>query len=56
MIKIILARLKEPSTYAGIAALASVIGYNLDPGLLQNIAAIGTGLSGILAVFIKEGS
>jgi hypothetical protein len=47
------ARGKEPSTYAGLAAVLTVLGFTVDPGTLQNVAGIGTGLSGLAAMFLR---
>lgn len=52
----ILARFAEPSTYAGIAAALSALGYNIAPGLLQTITFAGVALAGIAAVILKEGA
>ena len=48
------ARLREPSTYAGAAAIFAYFGMNVDHGLLQNITMIGTGLGGVLAFTLPE--
>lgn len=52
--KHILARLKEPSSWAAIFAALAAVGLNLDPGLVQNITAAGAGLAGLLAFFLPE--
>lgn len=51
--KYLIARLREPSTYAALAALAAVFGFNAEPGLIQDIASVGTGVAGIAAVFMR---
>jgi len=48
------ARLREPSTYAGLAALLGVVGMTLDPGLLKNISLIGMGIGGIISFAVPE--
>lgn len=48
-----LARLAEPSTYAGIAAVLAVAGWQLDPGTMQMIVNAGTGLSGLAAIALR---
>lgn len=54
MFDAILARLKEPSTYAGVAFLLGLVGVKIAPeawdGVLQVVAALG----GVLAVVIPE--
>lgn len=50
----ILARLREPSTYAGLAAVLAAFGLSLDAGLVQSIALLGTGLAGVLAAFMPD--
>ena len=49
-----LARLREPSTWAGIAALLSVFGLDLAPADGQAIVQGGVGLAGLLAVIMSE--
>jgi hypothetical protein len=53
-LKPIINRLKEPSSWAGITAMAGMFGVSLDPGIAQNIAFIGAGICGILAVLMPE--
>ena len=49
-----LARLSEPSTWAGIGIVLGLFGVNLEPGQAQQFVAGGTGLAGLLAVFMGE--
>jgi len=49
------ARLKEPSTYAGIATLLAAIGFNIDAALLQNITLGLSGILGAVAFVLPEG-
>jgi len=51
---ILIARLKEPSTWAAIFAALAATGLNLDSGLVQNITAAGAGVAGLLAFFLPE--
>ena len=53
--RFLLSRLREPSTYAGIAALLGGFGLTLDAGIIQNVALAGTGLAGLAAAFMPEG-
>ncbi len=50
----ILNRAKEPSTWAGIAAVLAVAGVNIDPGTWQLLVQAATALAGIAAMFMKE--
>lgn len=50
----LLARGKEPSTYAAAAALMAMAGYNMDPGLLQAVVGAGVGLSGLAGVLLRD--
>lgn len=51
----LVARLKEPSTYAGIAAIGALVaGHALDPGTMKVITTAGSGLAGLLAVIVSE--
>ena len=52
----IASRLKEPSTWAGIAAGLAALGVNLDPGLVKYVTMIGMGLGGVLAFLLPEQS
>ena len=45
-------RLREPSTWAGIAALLAILGVNVEGA--QAIGQAGAAISGALAVFMPE--
>jgi hypothetical protein len=47
-----LKRFKEPSTWAGLAALAVMLGG--DPAKADAVQQIGVALAGALAVFLPE--
>lgn len=47
-------RLSEPSTWATVTAILTGLGITLPPGAAQNIAAIGTGLAGLLGILLRE--
>jgi hypothetical protein len=54
MVQFILARLKEPSTFAGLSGLALALGIS---GELYNAAAAAiAGVAGLLAVILAEKS
>lgn len=50
----LLARLKEPSSYRGLAILAGLVGVSLEPGQWNAIAAAVAGAIGLIEVFRKE--
>lgn len=50
----ILSRLKEPSTYAGLAAMMAAFGLHVDGQVLQAVFAVATALAGLASVFVKE--
>jgi len=53
----ILTRLKEPSTYAGLASFAVALKLMPnDPTLVQGITTVGVAVAGILASIIPEAS
>lgn len=54
MLKFMLRRLKEPSTWAGIVTLLTVFGITLDPAQTQAIATAGAAIVAVLMVFLKE--
>ena len=52
--KTLLARLQEPSTYAGLAALLGLVGVNLPDAKFQSIAHAVAAVAGALAIFLGE--
>jgi hypothetical protein len=50
------ARLREPSTYAGLAAVLAVFHLSSDPGLLHSLSLIGTGIGGVISFVLPESS
>ena len=49
-----LQRLKEPSSYAAIAAVLALAGVNIDTELWQYIVGAASALAGIAGFFIGE--
>lgn len=47
-------RLREPSTWAGVGILLSLVGINLAPADAQTFVNGGVGLASLLAIFIGE--
>lgn len=54
MLKGILDRLKEPSTYAGIGMLLGLVGVNFAPVELNAIIGVLTAIAAALAIFLRE--
>ncbi len=52
MKQLILQRLREPSTWAGLSALGLVLG--LPPGTIDAIGQLVGGLAAVAAVFLPE--
>ena len=50
----ILARLKEPSTYAGIATVLALVGWKLSPELMGAIASAGIAIIAVIEVVRRE--
>jgi hypothetical protein len=48
------ARLREPSTYAGLAVLLGMFGLHDVPQAVKDISEIGMGLGGLIAIFLPE--
>jgi hypothetical protein len=47
-------RLKEPSTYAGLAVLLGIVGVKLAPEALQAIIGVLTAVAGAIAVLVPD--
>lgn len=52
----LLARLREPSTYAGLGVILGLFGVNLAPEALQGIIQVLTGAAAVAAVCLAERS
>jgi hypothetical protein len=50
----LLARLREPSTYAGLAALLAAFGVTIAPEKMTAIVSLATALAGAAAVFLPD--
>lgn len=50
----ILSRLKEPSTWAAISAIAVGFGVTIDADLLQALCTAGAAIAAVLAILVKE--
>lgn len=47
-------RFSEPSSWAGIASGAALLGFSLPPGVVQGITLIGAGVACLAAFFLRE--
>ncbi len=54
MVTTILSRLKERSTYAGLATLVAAVGWKVDPDQWSAIAAVVISAISLYEVFRKE--
>jgi hypothetical protein len=54
MLNWIIARLMEPTSYAGIGMVLAAVGVAVSPELAQHIQTLGLGIGGLLAFFLKE--
>ena len=50
------ARLKEPSTHASVAALATMAGMNIDTGPVHDGLTAAGVVFGVIGLFVSEGS
>lgn len=48
------ARLKEPSTYQGVTAIAGAIGVSVQPEMYESIAALMLAIIGVIQTIKKE--
>ena len=48
------ARLKEPSTYASLAAIAAIAGIQVDPSVWRDLALVGAALAGVAGMILPE--
>ena len=51
---VIVKRLREPSTYAGVAALIGALGVPLAPEAAQTVVAVGSAVTALLAIWLPE--
>ena len=52
--KILLKKLKEPSTYRGLAIIGGAVGVSLDPAAWETIGMFVASIIGLIEVFRKE--
>lgn len=54
MRQVLVNRLREPSTWAGVSILAAMFGVQLPPGLGEAVSTIVAGMSAVAAVVVPE--
>jgi len=47
-------RMREPSTWSGLASLAVAFGLGIPPGTVEAVTQLGVGIAGLAAVFLRE--
>lgn len=50
----LIARLKEPSSYAGLGALLVAAGVHIDDSALQSVIQVLVSVAGLIAVLVPE--
>lgn len=50
----LVSRMKEPSSYAGLASLLGLVGINLAPESMTAIVQVLTGIAALIAVFVPD--
>lgn len=54
LLQFVLARLKEPSTWRGLVALAAAAGLTVNPEQAHAIVAAGLAVMGVLGTFLPD--
>jgi len=49
-------RLREPSTWSGIAAMVGVLGLGVPAGTIEAVSQVGIGIAGLAAILMREKS
>jgi hypothetical protein len=47
-------RLREPSSWAGLAGILAAVGVSVSPDIWREATAAATGLAGLAAVLMRE--
>jgi hypothetical protein len=50
----LIARFHEASTYGALTGVFAALGLHLDPGVMQNITLVGTGIAGLLGILLRD--
>jgi len=54
LVHMLLDRLREPSTFAGLAGLAAAVGITIPGELMTQIGVVVGGIAAIASMFMKE--
>jgi hypothetical protein len=54
IVRILLARLREPSTLAGLAGLLAAVGISIPGEMLTQITVVVGGVAGIASMLMRE--
>jgi hypothetical protein len=54
LVKILLQRLREPSTMAGLAGLLAAVGISIPGEMVTQITVVVGGIAGIASMMMKE--
>lgn len=54
IVDLVIAKLKEPSTWHGLNILVAALGFNVAPELWQSIVSIAGGVAGVVEVVRKD--
>ena len=54
MLQVLISRLKEPSTYAGVSSLFALFGVNISDSKMQSISQALAALAGVAAILLSE--
>jgi uncharacterized membrane-anchored protein len=52
--KMLIQRLKEPSTYRGLAIIGGAVGVSLEPSAWETIGTLVASIIGLIEIFRKE--
>lgn len=50
----IIERMREPSTWSGIASIALAFGLGVPPGTMEALTQIGIGIAGLAGIVMRE--
>ena len=56
MLRYLLARAREPSSYAGLATLLGAAGLSVAPAEWQAIVSVLTAIAGLVAILFPDGA
>lgn len=54
LLKLLDARMSEPSTYAGLSAVLLALNVNIDPGVMHQVTLYGTLAAGVMSILLTE--